>query len=224
MQKIEIQRVALRDLVHRNLLNRILHGDLTPGTRMKDTELSKQMDVSRTPVREALVRLVKEGFLDNQVGKGFVVLPLTSREVREIYPIIGSLEILALKTSGDLAGNAFDQFEAVDKEMNDPPDDFIRLIELDADWHKALLSGCQNQRLLDMIEDLKRIAFRYEYTFMEEQPLVEESRKEHREMVDTLKEKGIDAVIPLLEKHWQFSMNALLEKLDKSGDKTEVNK
>lgn len=211
----EIKRVALRDLVHRNLLNRILHGDLTPGSRVKDTELSKEMDVSRTPVREALLRLVKESFLKNHIGKGFVVLPLTTEEVRDIYPIISSLEILALKTSSPLPPTAFTQFEHIDSEMNHPPHDFIRLIQLDVTWHKVLLSGCHNRRLLDMIEDLKRNAFRYEYTFMEDLSLVETSRKEHQDMVETLKNNGHSAVIPLLENHWTFSQMALLEKLKK---------
>ncbi len=213
MQK-EIKRVALRDLIHRNLLERILHGHFSPGSRIKDTELSEELDVSRTPVREALVRLVKECFLENQVGKGFLVRPLTGQEVREIYPIIGALESLALKTSEPLTIESLNRFEDITTEMGEPHDDFIRLIELDVEWHKILLSRCKNRRLLDMIVDLKSISFRYEYAYMQNLELVESSIKEHREIAAALYNKGPGAAVPLLETHWRFSMNALLKKLN----------
>jgi DNA-binding GntR family transcriptional regulator len=213
MQK-EIKRVALRDLIHRNLLERILHGHFSPGSRIKDTELSEELDVSRTPVREALVRLVKECFLENQVGKGFLVRPLTGQEVREIYPIIGALESLALKTSEPLTRESLNRFEDITTEMGEPHDDFIQLIELDVEWHKILLSRCKNRRLLDIIADLKSISFRYEYAYMQNLELVESSIKEHREITAALYNKGPDATVPLLEMHWRFSMKALLKKLN----------
>jgi len=210
----EIQRVPLRDLIHRKLLERILHGQFPPGSRIKDTELSEELAVSRTPVREALVRLVKEGFLENQVGRGFLVRPLTGEEVREIYPIIGALEALALRYCKLLDKESLDRFEKIGVEVRGPHDDFIRLIELDVEWHKVLLSGCTNRHLLDMIADLKSIVFRYEYAFMQNLELVETSIDEHREIVSMFFKEGPAAAVPLLEKHWESSMNALLEKLN----------
>lgn len=210
----KIQRVPLRDLIHRKLLERILHGQFPPGSRIKDTELSEELSVSRTPVREALVRLVKEGFLENQVGRGFLVRPLTAKEIREIYPIIGALESLALKSCNPINKEALKRFEKISTQMKQPHDDFIRLIELDEEWHEVLLSGCTNRRLLDMVTDLKSIVFRYEYAFMQNLELVETSIDEHREIAATFSKKGAAAAVPLLEKHWESSMNALLEKLN----------
>jgi DNA-binding GntR family transcriptional regulator len=209
----KIERVALRDLVHRNVLESILQGQLPPGSRVKDTDLSEDLQVSRTPVREALLRLVKEGFLENLVGRGFIVRPLTSQEVRDIYPIIWTLETLALRTSAPLPHKSVESFEKISVEMEGPQSDFIRLIELDKEWHKTLLLGCSNQRLLDMIRDLKAIVFRYEYAFMQNRELVEISIREHREISKTLFAQGCEAVVPLLVRHWETSMHALLEKV-----------
>ncbi len=191
-----------------------MHGQFPPGSRIKDTELSEELSVSRTPVREALVRLVKEGFLENQVGRGFLVRPLTGEEVREIYPIIGALESLALKSCKPLDKKSLNRFDKITAEMNQPHDDFIQLIELDEEWHNVLLSGCTNRRLLDMIADLKSIVFRYEYAFMQNLELVETSIDEHREIVEMFFKKGAAAAVPLIEEHWEFSMNSLLEKLN----------
>jgi DNA-binding GntR family transcriptional regulator len=215
----KIERVALRDLVHRDVLERILQGHLPPGSRVKDTDLSGELQVSRTPVREALLRLVKEGFLENLVGRGFMVRTLTSQEVRDIYPIIWTLETLALKASEPLFHKSLQSFEKISAEMESPQSDFIRLIELDKEWHKTLLLGCGNQRLLYMIRDLKAIVFRYEYAFMQNRELVEVSIREHREISKTLFDQGHEAAVPLLVKHWESSMHALLEKVSQRRKK-----
>jgi DNA-binding GntR family transcriptional regulator len=156
---------------------------------------------------------VKEGFLENLVGRGFMVRPLSSREVRDIYPIIWTLETLALKTSGPLPQESLESFEKISVGMGAPEQDFIHLIELDKKWHNTLLSGCKNQRLLEIIRDLKALAFRYEYAFMQNRELVEISIREHREIVKKLFAHGHEAAVPLLVNHWETSMHALLEKL-----------
>jgi DNA-binding GntR family transcriptional regulator len=209
----KIERFALRDVVHRKLLERIVRGHLPPGSRVKDTGLSAELHVSRTPVREALLRLVKEGFLENLVGRGFMVRPLTRQEVADIYPIIWRLETLALKKINSLKADKIKQLNAINGEMIKPQQDFISLIELDQQWHKILLSSCTNHRLLSMIEDLKRIAFRYEYAFMQDMELVKASMEEHKNLLNTITKNGVESAEPLLEAHWEFTMKALLDKL-----------
>lgn len=209
----KIERFALRDLVHRNILERILQGKLPPGSRVKDTNLSNELQVSRTPVREALVRLVKEGFMQNNVGKGFVVQPLTVQEVEEVYPIIWTLEVLALRTSKNLSREVWNKFKGISEKMEMQGIDFIDLIELDQQWHQTLLSGCTNRHLMEMIDGLKSIAFRYEYAYMQHQELVKTSIKEHQDIVKALIFEGREVAIPLLKKHWESSMKSLLKKL-----------
>jgi DNA-binding GntR family transcriptional regulator len=212
--KGKIHRYPLRELIHRDLVEQIRRGDFSPGSRLKDTELAATMEVSRTPVREALLRLVKEGFLENQVGKGFVVKSLTEKEVSEIYPIIKTLESLALKSSGMITKESLSSFEKINSEMQDPQTDFIRLIELDMEWHNTLLMVCKNDRLLNMITDLKGLVFRYECAFMQDRKLVQHSLKEHRRIVDTIFKEGPGMAAMILEEHWDSSKNALLKRLN----------
>ena len=86
-----ITREPLREQVHRAIVGRILREDLAPGARISDSVLAQELGVSRTPVREALLRLEREGFLDVDVGRGFFVKPLSAGEVREVYPILWTL-------------------------------------------------------------------------------------------------------------------------------------
>src|SRR4028119_956924 len=94
-----ITRVPLREQVHHAIIGRILREELAPGARLSDSALAGELGVSRTPVREALLRLEREGFLEVDVGRGFFVKPLSAGEVREVYPILWTLEVLALRTT-----------------------------------------------------------------------------------------------------------------------------
>src|SRR5688572_24496804 len=77
----------------------ILNGELLDGSRIVESSLCDQLGVSRTPLREALFRLEQEGLVRQDLARGFSVMPLSAREVREIYPIIWTLEVLALELS-----------------------------------------------------------------------------------------------------------------------------
>src|SRR6478672_1518002 len=98
-----ITRTPLRDQVYHAVLAQIHRGDLPAGKRVRDTDIATQLGVSRTPVREALLRLAREGVLDADMGRGFSVCPLKAREMRETGAILGALESLALQSCGEIS-------------------------------------------------------------------------------------------------------------------------
>src|ERR1700690_1934348 len=81
-------------------LQELLIGAMIPVGRINESQLAKRLHVSRTPLREALVSLEREGFVMSG-GRGFAVPPLREREARAIYPILGALEGLALRSSNN---------------------------------------------------------------------------------------------------------------------------
>ena len=85
-----IARAPLSDEVYRQVLQRIHSGDLAPGSRVRDTDLAATLGVSRTPVREALHRLTRDGALESTVGRGFRVRRLDPAEFRETGTILGA--------------------------------------------------------------------------------------------------------------------------------------
>ena len=111
-----IARTPLRDEVYRQLLDRIARGDLPPGSRVRDTQMASQMGVSRTPVREALLRLAREGVVDADMGRGFSVRALDATEMRETGAILSDLEGLAMKLSGEISVDRLAELGAIDRE------------------------------------------------------------------------------------------------------------
>src|SRR5208283_3310278 len=119
-----IARKPLRIDVHRELQDLILRGALGPGQRISDTELAAQIGVSRTPVREALLRLEREGFILSSQHQGFTVKPLSTKEIRGIYPMVGLLECFGLQSIPPLSAKKVEQLNristAMEKEVAKP--------------------------------------------------------------------------------------------------------
>jgi DNA-binding GntR family transcriptional regulator len=104
-----IDRGLLRDDVYRRLRDAIVDGTLTPGEQLRDLELAAWLGVSRTPVREALLRLAHSGLVLAQPGRSTVVSPLDVREVRDARDVVAAMHELAVReavpvlTEADLA-------------------------------------------------------------------------------------------------------------------------
>lgn len=205
-----ITRKPLRADVHKELLGLILQGTLTPGQRLRDTQFAQQLGVSRTPIREALLRLEREGFITSQLHQGFSVKPLIESEIREVYPLVGLLECSALDEISVPSAKKIEQLNQLSQAMQQEGSDALRRIELDEAWHKALVVESGNQHLTRILDDLKRILFRYEYAFMQVSQWVTESTQEHGAIVAALACGKRREAVRLLDTHWDRTMKAIL--------------
>lgn len=205
-----ITRKPLRADVHKELLGLILQGTLTPGQRLRDTQFAQQLGVSRTPIREALLRLEREGFITSQLHQGFSVKPLIESEIREVYPLVGLLECSALDEISVPSAKKIEQLNQLSQAMQQEGSDALRRIELDEAWHKALVVESGNQHLTRILDDLKRILFRYEYAFMQVSQWVTESTQEHGAIVAALARGKRREAVRLLDTHWDRTMKAIL--------------
>src|SRR3954467_3703018 len=112
-----ITREPLRDQVYHAVLVRIHRGEFPPARRVRDTDLAKQLGVSRTPVREALIRLAREGVLEADMGRGFSVRPLDATEMRETGAVLSALEGLALELSPEIPAERLARLSEIDREL-----------------------------------------------------------------------------------------------------------
>jgi DNA-binding GntR family transcriptional regulator len=208
-----ITRVPLREQVHRAVVGRILREEIAPGSRISDSVLAQELGVSRTPVREALLRMEREGFLEVDVGRGFFVKALSAGEVAEVYPILWTLEVLALRACRVDAATVA-ELDRINAELGQAGDDPERRVELDMAWHQALLARCGNRLLLEMISRLKAVIRRYEYAYMQNGVRVPVSTRAHDDIARALERGDVEAAVPLLESNWRFTMEELLPWLE----------
>jgi len=210
MGRADISREPIRAEVTRLLLERLLSGELKPGTRINESRLAEELGVSRTPLREALIRLQYEGFLENQKGKGFSVATLDPMKARQLYPLAGLLEGLALETTPDIPGSLLAELEALDAERQEARDSGAvhDIVELDHRWHARLVSRCPNTELLEILEVLKRRLFRYEYLLSAIEQGDSESHQQHSLILRALRDGNHALAVEQLKHHWQMGAEA----------------
>jgi len=204
-----IVRTPLRNEVYRAILDRINRGELTPGTRVRDTVLATQLGVSRTPVREALLRLAREGVVDADMGRGFAVGRLDPVEMRETGAILSALECLALQACSEIPGQRLVRLGDIDQELAHTRGDVDRCIDLDEEWHRTLLQGCPNGRLRDIIATLWQVPRRYMRAYLRDAGRVSLSTQHHARIIEALRRNDRTAAIERFSHHWQRGIEEL---------------
>ena len=204
-----ITRTPLRDEVYREIVELIHRGELSPGSRVKDASLAAQLGVSRTPVREALIRLAGEGILDADMGRGFRVCRLDPKEMREIGAILGALEGLALQGCGDISPERLARLSQIDRELSSTRSDVDRSVALDEEWHRTLLAECPNRRLLDIISNLWQVPRRYMRAYLRDARRVTLSTQHHSRIIEALRRKDRQAAAERFAYHWDRGIEEL---------------
>lgn len=208
-----IVRRPLRDQAYDHLLAQVLDGRLVPGMRVRDTAIAAELGVSRTPVREALIQLTRERVFDADQGYGFEVRGLSPQEVEQMYPILWTLEALALRLSPLPTNADLFKLQELNAAFAAPAESPAALLDLDRRWHDALLAHCGNERLLEMIRSLKDGLRRYEYAYMQEAGHVAQSARQHTKVLAALRRRDLEAAINALEENWKYGKQQLLEWL-----------
>lgn len=207
-----MEREPLRDGIRRRLIDGIVTGTLGPGDRIRLSETAEAIGVSMTPLRESLVQLEREGFVRSDPGRGYAVPELDPEEVRQLYPLIWTLEVHALRTAPPDTATV-DELERLNER-------FAALTEsepaarLDREWHRALLSECSNELLLELLSVLKARAARYELAYMRETGNVGISAAQHARIVESLRTSDLEGAAATLEDNWRIGPEVLLPWLE----------
>lgn len=204
-----IVRTPLGEQVYLQILQQIQRGSLGPGTRLRDAAVAAELGVSRTPVREALVRLAREGVLSAEAGRGFRLTPLDPAELRDIGSILAALEPLALDQSTDPSPEQMSRLAGVVRRLEQTRGDIAACIDLDDEFHRILLEGCPNRRLLALVETLRRGLRRYLHHYLERGGRVSLSALSHSRIADALRRGDRAAARQLLERKWRKGIDEI---------------
>lgn len=209
----------LVDHLRQLLLDRIISGELEPGSSLNQLKLTEELDVSRTPLREALQRLVGEQFIDTRPDRGFFVPPLDPREGRELYETVALVESAAVERLVEPTADLIDELRAISEKRRQAIERPRRSLELDREWHARLLEDVDNQVLQRRLADLKRQLLRYELTFQHGPGRVKLALDEHEEMETALAGGKIGDVSALLRAHWEHGVELASRQMEEAAEK-----
>jgi DNA-binding GntR family transcriptional regulator len=216
--------------VYLRLRELIVRGHLGPGARVIETELAQRLEVSRTPVRAALQRLMQEGYVVS-TGPGkqlrLAVSPLTEDDARELFGIVGELEGLAarnLARTGEGARHAVaDELAGLDRdllaaaEMVPPRPD--RVFEIFTLFHRRLVEEGAGPRLQLLHRSVKPQADRYRRLYSSTQfRRIRMSVREHAAILDAIREGDPDRAQRAVRANWTNAADRLGATIRSAGE------
>lgn len=201
--------LTLKDHVYHYIANQIRKGNLIPGKKINENKISEELNISRTPVREALIQLSSEGLLENVPRKGFTIKHLNEDEAKEIYLILGVMDGLALSLSCPLMTEREIrdmEFYIASMDLAIETQNYAMYQKLQEDFHEVYLSLCPNKSLVNLLRQLKKKFLKESYSVGTEQGLKEvfrETNDEHRVILGLIKEQNtVELERYLREVHW----------------------
>jgi DNA-binding GntR family transcriptional regulator len=200
--------LPLREKVYGAIRNYILDGDIPPGERLIESQLASRIKTSRTPVREALHLLEKEGLLESIPRVGYRVKELKFSEVEEICQIRTVNEILALRwAAGRITPK---EIHALEKNIADTEAELNRgnplgFVEFDAEFHEILVRASGSERLLELCQLLRRHMLRYRMRAMMRADVVRRAIDGHSRILERLKDRDMEGVEKAIMEHLEIS-------------------
>lgn len=214
------RRPSLVDGAYAALKARILDNRLPPGHVALEQELADELGMSRTPLREALVRLAEERLVEIQPRRGIRVLPVSPADMREIYELLYALESTAAELIAGRHPPAEDPvlrtLDAATAEMEAAlaRDDLDGWAEADERFHRTLLEECGNRRLARMASTVWDQAHRARMVTLRLRPKPVDSTADHRAVVEAIRRHDADAARELHRAHRRRGMAMLLGILE----------
>ncbi len=150
-------RPSLSEVVYEMIKQRLLSHELEPGTKLREEDLADQLGVSRTPVREAINKLEREGLVEIIPRYGTFVANISSKDVEEIYQIREALECLAMRLAlPRFRKDKLLELARIHKECKVPLEkgDFDPFIKVDTTFHDLLVKLSKNKRLIRLMSNL----------------------------------------------------------------------
>lgn len=204
----------LRDRIAVSIRSLIIEGKVGPGERLREPELASQLGVSRTPLREALLLLDSEGFIQVHPRRGAIVSPISARDATETYQVKGALEALAARLAcGQITPAHITRLEEINREIESAIDvgseDHAKILRLNAEFHHTLSDAAGNEKLSQYIRLLRSQVLRYNYIYLSTLSHLADSVREHAAIIVALKDSDADGVERLVRAHGESACKAL---------------
>lgn len=184
---------SLVEFAYEKVKKRILDNEYYPGFQALENEIAEELGVSRTPVREALIRLQHEGLVELKPRRGMRVVPVVAADMKEIYDVLTALESMAAellarqkpdtKTLEPMKTATRDMAAALEK------DDLEAWAKADERYHRCLIDLCGNRRLATMANTVRDQGHRARMVTLRLRQKPSASIEEHEQVLEAI-ERG----------------------------------
>jgi DNA-binding GntR family transcriptional regulator len=211
------QNKPIREVVYESLRKIIISGIIPVGERIIEKEYSERLNISRTPVREALRMLEMEELVEYIPRVGVVVKRISVEDVIEIYKIRQHLEVLASVTA--MENITEDEIKDIEKlldltEQKNNEGDIEEVIRLFGVFNSKIYEASKMKRLAGMISKLNEYLQRFRNISISENERREKALREHREILKAIVEKDKESIEDIIKRHLDYSLDIVMAELN----------
>ena len=206
----------IREIAYEVLKHAIITGQIPAGERIVETDYADRLHISRTPLREALRKLERDGLVEYVLRRGVVVRAFTMEDVEEIYTIRNSLEMLTLPaiiakaTEEDIQGLK-DRLAEMDVVLEHG--DIEALSPMARAFHAQLTGICGQNRILRVIEGQDEFIKRFSAMAIRQENRRSQAHEEHYKLVEYIEKRDLENFQALMHRHIERSKENCLEAL-----------
>lgn len=186
--QLKVQK-PLKDLVYLELKHKILTGEIVSQTRLMEIDLSEKMNVSRTPIREAIKRLADDGLVKVEPRRGAYVANISIKDMLDVFEVREDMEGFAAK----LAAERITEDEKVElRKIADKYEAALRqgdkeqIIELDEQFHNFIVACSGNETLSELVNYVQELSLRFRYLYYNDFSLYESTAEQHNKIMDAI--------------------------------------
>ena len=194
----------LREVIFTTLREAIIMGELKPGERLMEVQLSQKMGVSRTPVREAIRKLELEGFVNMVPRKGAEVAKLSVKDIMDVLEVRASLDGLATSLAASrITDEEIKELKHVLTQFENyvEKDNLQGVIKKDVEFHEVIYSASKNDKLIQILNNLREQVYRFRVIYLKDFSSTKEVVKEHSEIYDAIINKDSIGAREAAERH-----------------------
>ena len=195
---------SLAENVYLILKTKILEMELRPGETLLIQTIARDLDISRTPVREALVRLRQEGLVEDAPGRKMKVCTLSTKDIWEIYQIREGLEGMASYIAASQANSKHIKMLENDIRLSVEAtnnENYELFFENDNNFHKHIIEITGNTQMKNILEKLSSRIERIRYVTILSRDRIQNSKREHTNVLECIKKKDSSGARDAMEEH-----------------------
>jgi DNA-binding GntR family transcriptional regulator len=199
----------LREQVYEFLRNEIQNRNLLPGSTINLNEISQQLGISKTPLRDAIIQLEIEGFVTILPRRGVTVKKLSLQEIKDYYEIVGALESSVILNEFDkFNGSHISRMEKLNAKQKAAleNEDFDNYYKLNLDFHNIFNNLSENKSLMRLITPFKQRLYDFPRRgYLKEWEL--NNCDEHNQFIELVKEKDREGAARMMrDVHWSYAV------------------
>jgi DNA-binding GntR family transcriptional regulator len=216
-----VERKRLVDLAHEAIREGIVAGQFSMGERLVETQLARDLEMSRAPIREALRRLVQEGLVEDQPHRGALVATMSASNITDLYNVRLGVETIGLRLFIKRAASTKPLWQAItDMEKAADRNLMSGVVTGEFEFHHCIAVAAENRLLMNIFGDLEgqlMLALALDDASFEQ---LGEVAAEHVPIVEAIDARDEQSAVAAFEDHLVSSVGALLERL--GGSQTEL--